>query len=165
MAETASESNVEVRGADSGMGDRGAETPEDGQADSLARCQASCVDGSRCRAQALPGRRTCLFHSADAQAMLRDARRKGGLTRAAALLPVDRGIGELDWSTPAGLVAIMGAAAEKMLGGQLDPSRARALGEMAGKMLAALSGQVMEARIGEVERLLREIEEADRGAD
>ena len=136
------------------------QTGENGQADSLARCSATCLDGERCKVQAMPGLRVCLFHSPDAQAMLTHARRKGGLTRSAMLTAVDLGIGALDWGTPSGLLAIMGAAGEKMLLGQLDPSRARALGDMAGRMLAALRDEVMETRLAAVERLLSELEDA-----
>jgi len=134
-----------------------AETGENRQAGNLPRCKATCLDGAPCKAAALPGQRTCLFHSPDAAALLADARKKGGLTRAAMLLPVALGIGELDWQTPAGLVRIMAAAGEKMLAGQLDPARARALSEMAGRMLAALSGQVMEERLDALEERISRI--------
>jgi len=143
------------------MTEQTAQTGEKAQAGTLPRCKATCVDGSSCKAAALPGQATCIFHSPDAQALLAESRRKGGLTRAAMLIPVDLGIGELHWDTVEGLLAIIGAAGEKLLAGQLDPSRARALSEMAGRMLAALGGQVLDERLCALESALQELE-ADR---
>jgi len=71
--------------------------------------------------------------------------------------PVDLGVGELHWDTVEGLLAIIGAAGEKLLAGQLDPSRARALSEMAGRMLAALGGQVLDNRMAALEKDLGEL--------
>ena len=137
-----------------------AQTPEKGQADTLPRCSATCLDGQPCRSPAQPGKTCCMFHDPEAAPMLEEARRKGGLTRAAMLGPVDLGIGELDWTTAAGLARIMAGAGEKMLAGQLDPSRARALSEMAGRMLAALGGQVLDERLCAIESALEELEGA-----
>jgi hypothetical protein len=136
------------------------ETGQNGQAGSLRRCSATCVDGSPCKAAALPGKTVCLFHSPEAAALLRDAKRRGGLNRAAMLERVD--LGPLDWETAAGLKDIMCKAAAAMLEGRLDSSRARALGDLAAKALAAMQGQVLEERLAAIERALAEESDGER---
>ncbi len=75
------------------------------------------------------------------------------------LNPID--LGPLDWSTPSGIVATVTAAANALLAGRLDPSRARALAEMASRVLAALSDQLLEERLRAIEQQLRELEAQD----
>ncbi|HUU55611.1 MAG TPA: hypothetical protein VMY87_11895 [Armatimonadota bacterium] len=96
-----------------------------------------------------------MFHSPEAASLLADARRKGGLSRAAMFQAVDLGF-ELDWGTPAGRVAIIAAIGEKLLLGQIDPSRARTLVEITFRAagLAGDSTGEFPALSGEGEELL-----------
>ena len=147
------------------MSEETAKAAANEQAGSIPRCTATCQDGQPCKSAALPGKRYCLFHDPEQAPMLEEARRKGGLTRQAMLVPVDLGIVELDWSTATGLARIMAAAGEKMLAGQLDPARAKALSEMAGRMLAALGAQVLDERLKAIEATLAELEGAGGDAE
>lgn len=132
------------------------------QADS-PRCSSLRKDGKPCRGFAVSGTTTCLSHSPKYRKRLVAARKKGGRTRVSMLRQADLGIGELDWKTPEGLLAIMAGAAEQMMMGKLDPSRARTLADMATKILGVLSHEVMDKRLEAVERTLAALKERARG--
>ena len=150
-------------GANSASPAEAAEAAENGQADTLPRCQATCKTGRPCRAAALPGKVLCFFHSPETEALRVEAAKRGGVSRAAMLAPVDLQIGELDWTTTEGLLAIIAASASRMLEGALDPSRQRAISDAATKVLAALHGPVLEDRLAALSALLERLEQEAEG--
>ena len=165
MTENGREGTQGGPGADTASPVPAAGSAENGQAGTLPRCQATNRGGERCGAAVRPGGLFCVFHDPELEPMRVEARRRGGITRAAMLLPVDLQIGELDWRTADGLLTIIAAAAEAMLAGRLDPSRQRALSDSATKVLAALHGPVLDDRLAAVEAMLAELEAHGDGGD
>jgi len=144
-------------------GENGAK-PVPGGDTSRQTCCATTASGRRCGAPVmLDGSGMCVFHSDSAKAkqIMANARRLGGLRHAQALQPVPL---PMDLSSPAGVMEMLEAVGLATADGKLDRGRCVALTNLGAKVLAALSGQVLEARVAEIEAMLRELE-ADREQD
>lgn len=128
------------------------------------RCGHVKPDGRRCAAFCRAGRKRCVFHDTDPEAVqARKAGRKlGGVNRSrkAAVLP---GAADVRPKTPAEVADLMGQTISETRRGALDPRVANALGYLAGVLLRALEAAEMEALAQEVAELRRQIAEVKLG--
>jgi hypothetical protein len=118
------------------------------------RCEHVKPGGSRCRAQALPGKRACTFHDPDLAVKRAEGRRRGGRARSrpAAVLPP--GTPDLPLKTVADVVTLLAETINQVRRGQLDAKVGNCLGVLAGVLLRAIEGGEMEKRVAAVEAVL-----------
>jgi len=145
-------------------GENGAQQAAGGNTSSQTCC-AVTAKGRRCGAPVMAdGSGFCVFHSQSeaARQIMTAARRLGGLRHAQALQPVPL---PMDLSSPAGVMEMLTAVGRAVADGKLDRGRAAALTNLGAKVLEAQKGLVLEARLAEIERVLRELEAADGDKD
>jgi len=129
-------------------------------------CSSLRANGLPCGGWAIRGGTTCFNHSPKLAKKMAKAAKKGSRHSALRRLQdndVDLGIGELDYSSPAGLLKIMAALTGKVLAGKLDATRARNLVDMVGKILTGLrelgTGGEIGARLAALRIAITRLEE------
>lgn len=116
------------------------------------QCSHKKRDGSRCRANALPGKTQCLFHD-PVRAQQREAgRRQGGINRSqkAATLPSDTP--DLPLKSVADVVTALAETINQVRTGRLAVNVGNCMGVLAGVLLRAIEGGELEARIAALEQ-------------
>jgi hypothetical protein len=117
-------------------------------------CQYLKAGGEPCRAQALPGRTSCIFHDPDLAAKRAEGRKRGGTVRSkpAAVLP--RSTPDLPLRTVADIAAMLGTTINQVRRGELDPKVGNCLAVLSGQLLRALEGGELAQRLDALEARL-----------
>jgi hypothetical protein len=116
-----------------------------------SRCNVCKRNGSRCGANAQPGKKVCIFHDPSKTEQGRIARKTGGINRSrpAAVLPPetqDKPLGNTQ-----DVSALLGESINQVRRGQLDPRVANTVGYLANILLGALQQGPLEDRIAKLE--------------
>ena len=120
-----------------------------------ARCRSRKQDGTRCEAQALPGKASCVFHDPSSAESRADGRRRGGKTRSrpAAVLPASTPDAPL--GTEADVVTLLGATINQVRRGELDTKVGNCLALLCGQLIRAMQGSDLAARVEMLEAVLK----------
>jgi hypothetical protein len=115
------------------------------------QCSHRKPDGTRCRAHAIHGSRSCFFHDPATRDEHRAATVAGGRERSqrATTLPPDTA--DLPLRSVVDVVAALGEAYNAVRTGRLDARVGNCLGVLAGVLLKAIEGGELEARIAALE--------------
>jgi hypothetical protein len=122
--------------------------------DQQGQCERLKKDGTRCRAQALPGKSLCCFHDPELAAKRAEGRKRGGQARSkpAVVLPPDTP--ELPLRTVADVITALGLTINQTRKGELDVKVANAVGYLSGVLLHALKDGELEQRLAALEARL-----------
>jgi hypothetical protein len=102
------------------------------------QCKASKKDGSRCLAQALPGRPTCMFHDEDLQAQRTEGRRKGGREHFKMRVVLPPETADAPLSTIPELAEFLAVTINQCRRGEIDCKIANAISTLAAQLMHAL---------------------------
>ena len=101
-------------------------------------CLATTKTGAPCRAIPRPGRPYCFGHDPELDERRREARRRGGLTRAAALKEANPLAERPSLRTPEEVLGVLEGALGLLAAGKVGEARARTVGYLAQVALRAL---------------------------
>jgi hypothetical protein len=123
----------------------------------MVTCRHKKPDGSKCKANALPGKRLCVFHDPSSEKARAEGRRQGGVTRSrpAATLPPD--MPDTPLETVADVITCLSQTINQVRTGRLDCRVGNCLGVLAGVLLKALESGDLEARIDALEARQRRV--------
>jgi hypothetical protein len=115
------------------------------------KCLFRKKNGSKCDADAQTGKEVCVFHDPEQSAIVRRARRAGGIKRSrpAAVLPTDTPGIKLENASD--VSALITDAINHLRRGQLDPRIANGVGYLASVLLRSHEQGLMEQRISNLE--------------
>ena len=116
----------------------------------MAQCKGLRADGSKCRAQALRGRKRCFFHDPDSRARMIEAARRGGERRTIELP-------ESALLTPERTRAILAGVIEAAASGAMDSATARTVGYLLQIEARIREGHDLERRIEALEVIQRKV--------
>jgi hypothetical protein len=117
----------------------------------MSKCNHTKPDGTRCRANALPGKTRCTFHDPDLADQRAQGRRQGGVNRSkpAATLPPDTP--DLSLKSVEDVVKALATTFNAVRTGRLDARVGNCLGVLAGVLLKAIEGSDLEQRLAALE--------------
>jgi hypothetical protein len=115
------------------------------------RCEFKKRDGTRCKANARPGKRRCPFHDPQLAGQRAEARRRGGRERSrkAAVLPA--GTPDLLLASVGDVITLMGQTINQTRKGALEPRVANCIGYLASVLLRALESDKLVDRVEALE--------------
>src|SRR5262245_60330037 len=108
------------------------------------KCKHTKADWLRCKASPRPGGPFCLFHDPQMAKARRAGRKAGGVNRSrkAAILPANSP--DLPLSSVTDVASFLATAINEVRRGQLDPRVGNCIGVLAGQLLKALEGSLLE---------------------
>jgi hypothetical protein len=120
----------------------------------MIQCQGKRTDGSRCRHQARPARKLCIFHDPETARKCAEGRRRGGLNRSrpATRLPVDTPDAPL--ASVQDVAAFLAVTMNQVRTGRVGVNIGNCLFVGAGVLLKALQTETQEQRIAALEAAL-----------
>jgi hypothetical protein len=117
-------------------------------------CQKTKEDGSQCKASTLTSSMFCYFHDPAKAQERQEAQRAGGIARSrqAAVLPGETPDQQVRKTSD--VVELLGETLNQVRRGQIDPKVANSVAYIAGILLKALHGGLLEERIASLEAIL-----------
>jgi hypothetical protein len=116
-------------------------------------CSATKRDQSNCQAPALPGSQFCFFHDPAKAEKRRQAQAEGG--RQNRMKTLEDSVPEVKVEDCGDAIALISATINQVRKGQIDPRVANSIGFLANILIKALERDKLEARIEQLEALLK----------
>jgi hypothetical protein len=113
----------------------------------VTRCTYRKPNGSRCRANARPGRTFCTFHDPDLAAERAEGRRQGGVNRCQKMATLPADTPDLSLQTVDDVVKLLGATVNQVRTGKIAVPVANSVGILAGTLLKALETSDLDKRL------------------